>query len=214
MMPRMKSAGTAGVVAGVALAIAFVLFLTSGITPAILGDPAQALDRFGKSGAFLRLISVVFIIAIAFAVVFIAGLAARLRDRTPTRAAATLYFGILGLVGHGLGSLIFLTAIPAVVAYAAKDQVAASHAWVALYALDGATDALGTLFAGLSFLMAGWAIVATKVLSAALGWAAIIAGVIGVITVLVPQNEALFFASFLLPIVVLVWAGSALRTTT
>ncbi len=214
MIPRMKTAGTAGVVAGIALAIGFVLFLTSGMTPAILGDPAQALDRFGKSGAYLRLISALFVIAVAFAVVFITGFAARLRERTPTRAAATLYFGILGLAGHGLGALIFLTAIPAVVAYAAKDQVAASHAWVALYALDGATDGLGTLFAGLAFLMAGWAIVATKVLSTALGWVAIIAGVIGVITVLAPQSEVLFFASFVLPIVVLVWAGSALRATT
>ena len=214
MAPRMQSAGTAGIVAGVALAIGFILFLTSGITAEVLGDPAQALSRLGQRAGLLRLISAVFVVAVAFAVVFVAGLAAKLRDRTPTRATATLYFGVLGLAGHGLGSLIFLTAVPALVAYAAKDQVAASHAWVALYALDNATDGLGTLFAGLSFLMAGWAITATKVLSTALGWVAIIAGVVGVVTPFFAANELLFLASFVLPIIVLLWAGNALRTAT
>ncbi len=119
---------------------------------------------------------------------------------------------MIGLAGHGLGALLFLTAVPAVAAYAAKDQVAASHAWVALLAVDGATDGLGSLFAGLSFLMAGWAITATKVLSASLGWAAIIAGLVGLVAALVPSSEPLFLASFVLPIIVLVWAGNALRT--
>src|SRR3990170_187663 len=145
-------------------------------------------------------------------VVFVVGLAAKLHDRTPTRASATLYFGLLGLAGHGLGSLIFWAAIPALAAYAAKDQVAAGHAWVAVQALNGAADGMGNLFVGLSALMAGWAIVTTKVLSPVLGWVGVIVGVAGLAVFVSPQNELLAAASFVLPIIWLIWAGNALRT--
>jgi len=95
MAPRMQSAGTAGIVAGIALAVAFVLFLTSGLTQ-VLGDPAKALDYFTKNAGRLQLMTALFVITVAFAVVFVVGLAAKLHDRTPTRASATLYFGLLG----------------------------------------------------------------------------------------------------------------------
>jgi len=211
MAPRMQSAGTAGIVAGIALAVAFVLFLTSGLMQ-VLGDPAKALDYFTKNAGRLQLMTALFVIAVAFAVVFVVGLAAKLHDRTPTRASATLYFGLLGLAGHGLGSLIFWAAIPALAAYAAKDQVAAGHAWVAVQALDGAADGMGNLFVGLSALMAGWAIVTTKVLSPVLGWVGVIVGVAGLAVFVSPQNELLATASFVLPIIWLIWAGNALRT--
>jgi len=211
MAPRMQSAGTAGIVAGIALAVAFVLFLTSGLTQ-VLGDPAKALDYFTKNAGRLQLMTALFVITVAFAVVFVVGLAAKLHDRTPTRASATLYFGLLGLAGHGLGSLIFWAAIPALVAYAATDQVAAGHAWVAVQALDGAADGMGNLFVGLSALMAGWAIVTTKVLSPVLGWVGVIVGVAGLAVFVSPQNELLATASFVLPIIWLIWAGNALRT--
>jgi len=40
--------------------------------------------------------------------VFVVGLAARLRDAAPTRAAASLYFGVVGGGGHGLVALVLL----------------------------------------------------------------------------------------------------------
>src|SRR3972149_4562696 len=83
MAPRMQSAGTAGIVAGIALAVAFVLFLTSGLTQ-VLGDPAKALDYFTKNAGRLQLMTALFVITVAFAVVFVVGLAAKLPHRTPT----------------------------------------------------------------------------------------------------------------------------------
>src|SRR3989304_31885 len=211
MAPRMQSAGTAGIVAGIALAVAFVLFLTSGLMQ-VLGDPAKALDYFTKNAGRLQLMTALFVIAVAFAVVFVVGLAAKLHDRTPTRASATLYFGLLGLAGHGLGSLIFLGGDPALAAYAAKDQVAAGHAWVAVQALNGAADGMGNLFVGLSALMAGWAIVTTKGLSPVLGGGGVIVGGAGLAVFVSPQKELPAPASFVLPIIWLIWAGNALRT--
>ena len=211
MVPRMQTAGTTGIVAGVALAIGFILFMTTGLTFEAFADPAQGLKFATANGGRLRLMTAFFIIAVAFAAVFLAGLAAKLRDKTPTRATATLYFGLFGLAGHGLGAMIFWAGIPAIVARAATDQVAASHAWVALVAMDNAADGFGTLFVGLSTLMAGWAVITSKVLSAALGWYGILLGVVGILAVLASGNEILGLASFVLPIIWLVWVGSVLR---
>ncbi len=212
MNPRTQSAGTCGIVAGIALAIAFLLFISSGATPSTFADPAKALDFIGKNTSRLRLAIAFSLITIAFATVFLAGLAAKLRDKTPTRATAVLYLGVLGLVGHAVGSMLFGTSAPLVVAYAARDQVAASHAWVAVFAVDGAADGLGNLFIGLSTLVAGWAITAEKALSPTLGWFGVIAGVVGVAAFLWP-TDPLMMASFVAPIVWLLWAGIALRQT-
>lgn len=210
MNPRLQSAGTSGVVAGIALAITFLLFITSGATPSTFADPAKALDFVGKNASRIRLTTVFSLITIAFAFVFLAGLAAKLRDKTPTRATAVLYLGVLGLVGHAVGSMLFGTSAPMVAAYAAKDQVAASHAWVAVFAVDRAADGLGNLYIGLSTLLAGWAITAEKALSPTLGWFGVIAGIVGVAAYLWP-SDPLMMASFVAPIVWLIWAGSALR---
>lgn len=211
MVPRIQTAGTTGIVAGVALAIGFILFMTSGLSMQAFADPAQGLKFATDSAGRLRLMTAFFLIAIAFAAVFLAGLAAKLRDKTPTRATATLYFGLLGLAGHALGALIFWAGIPAVVARAATDQVAASHAYVALVAMDNAADGLGTLFVALATLMAGWAAVTSKVFSAALGWYGVVVGVAGVLALLMTGNEILGLATFVLPIIWLVWTGTALR---
>src|SRR3989442_12838146 len=145
MNPRTQSAGTCGIVAGIALAIAFLLFISSGATPATFADPAQALDFIGKNTSRLRLAIAFSLITIAFATVFLAGLAAKLRDKTPTRATAEPYLGVLGLVGHAVGSMLVGTSAPLVVPYAGKDQVAASHASVAGAAVAGAAGWLGNL---------------------------------------------------------------------
>ena len=212
MNPRTQSAGTCGIVAGIALAIAFLLFISSGATPSTFADPAKALDFIGKNTSRLRLAIAFSLITIAFATVFLAGLAAKLRDKTPTRATAVLYLGVLGLVGHAVGSMLFGTSAPLVAAYAAKDQVAASHAWVAVFAVDGAADGLGNLFIGLSTLVAGWAITAEKALSPTLGWFGVIVGIVGVAAFLWP-SDPLMMASFVAPIIWLLWAGIALRQT-
>lgn len=209
MAPRMQTAGTSGIIAGLAIIVGFVLFFYSGFTPAVAADPAKAIEWVNANLSRLRLTSAVFLLGVGFAIIFVAGLAEKLRARTPTRASATLYLALVGLTAYALGGLLFWRTFPAVAATA--DQVAAAHAWVAAYSLDLATDGLGALFTGLAALLAGWAIVETKVLNSTLGWFGLLTGVVSVLAFLVPGNETLGLGTFLLPAIWLIWGGSALR---
>jgi len=213
MVPRQQSAGTFGILAGISLAIVFFLYITSGATPQTFNDPAQAIPFVTQNAGRLRAIAFFAIITVALAVIFVAGLAGKLRDKAPTRATGVLYFGILGVAGHGIGALLFWLGVPALVAYAAKDQVAASHAWVAINALSATLDGFGNLFVGLSILLAGWAIVATGGMSSALGWYGVVAGVVTLLAAVAPGNQLVLMGSFVLPILWLFWAGNTLRTT-
>ncbi len=212
MAPRLQSAGTAGVAAGVGLAILFILFLSSGITPTSFNDPATMLSYIGTHHTQTMVTTIVSLVVVAFTIVFVAGLAAKLQAKTPTRATAVLYFGILAMMGVGLGALISGASSPAVAAYAAEDQVASLHAFVAVSALSVATSGFGNLFGGLSALMAGWAIITSQALGATLGWFGMIAGAIGILAFLFPHGQfGIHPLSILAPIVGLLWAGSALR---
>jgi len=214
MSPRRQTAGTMGIVAGIALLILTFLFFTSGATPATFNDPGNALSFMRENAGRLRLIAYLAIITVATAAVFVAGLASALQGRTPTRATATLYFGLGGLAGHTLGAFTILVAYPWLVATAARDQVSASHAYVALNGLTMAADGIGNFFIGLSTLLAGWAITATPGFGMALGWFGVVAGVVTGLAGLAPQVSALYLGSFILPIVWLIWAGYALRGAT
>lgn len=209
MAPRIQTAGTMGIIAGLAILIGFGLFATSGFTPDVAGDPAKAIDWVKANASRLRLTGVIFLLGIGTALLFTAGLAEKLRARTPTRAAATLYLVLLGLAGYAIGGLLFWRSIPAIAA--TSDSVAAQHAWVAVYAVDQATDGLGNLFTGLGTMLAGWAIIETKVLNSTLGWFGLLAGVIPVLSFLVTGNELLAIGTFVLPALWLIWGGSALR---
>jgi hypothetical protein len=212
MIPRQQTAGTSGIIAGVTLAILFFLYITSGANMQTFTDPANALPFVTANAGRLRTIALFALITIAFAVFFTAGLAAKLRDKAPTRATGVLYFGILGLVGHGIAALMFWSGVPALVAHAARDQTAVSHAWVAFNAVTGSLDGFGNLFVGLSILLAGWAIVATGGMSSAIGWYGVVAGAITALAVVAPANQLIFLGSFVLPIIWLLWVGNTLRT--
>jgi hypothetical protein len=211
VIPRQQTAGVFGILAGISLAILFLLFLTSGAEPDTFMDPSKALPYMTQHEGRLRAIAFFAAVTVALSVFFFAGLAGKLRDKAPTRATGVLYFGILGVAGHGLSALIFWLSAPALVDYAAKDQVAASHAWVAISALNTALDGFGNLFVGLSILLAGWAITATGGLSSTLGWYGVVAGVLTLLTVAAPGNQLLFVGSLVLPAVWLLWAGNTLR---
>jgi len=214
MSPRRQTAGMMGIIAGAALLILFILFFTSGATPATFNDPGAALSFMRDQAGRLEVLACLAIITVATATVFVAGFAAALSQRTPTRATATLYFGLLGLAGHALGAFILFAGYPWLVSMAAKDQVAATHAYVALNGLTMATDGLGNFFVGLSTLFGGWAATITPGFGAALGWFGVVAGVITALAGLVPQIQPLYLGSFILPIVWLVWAGYTLRRAT
>jgi hypothetical protein len=177
-------------------------------------DPATALPYVAQEAGRMRAIAVCAMITVALAVLFVAGLAAKLRDQAPTRATGVLYFGILGVAGHGLGALVFWAGVPTLTARAAMDQVAASHAWVAINALTTALDGFGNLFVGLSTLLAGWAITSGAGLSPILGWYGVVAGVVTALATFAAGVPVVMMGSFILPIVWLLWAGNALRTAT
>jgi hypothetical protein len=211
MNPRPRSAGTAGIAAGVALIIIFLLFMTSGITPETFMDPAKALPYVQEGGARLRTIALIGVATTALATVFLAGLAAKLQAKTPTRAAATLYFGILGNVGHGIGSVAYWLGVPMFAMMSARDQVAASHAWGAFTAITNGYDGFGNASIGLSLLAAGSAAVAEGALPAGLAWVGIVGGLATLALVLWPAMSAAFPVSLILTAVFLAWAGNELR---
>jgi hypothetical protein len=211
MGPRLQTAGTLGIVAGVALVILTILFLTSGASPEAINDPAAGISFLRDNAGRLRLTAYFAILTVSAATVFVAGLASALHSKTPTRGAAVLYFGLLGLAGHGLSAFAFLFAGPTLVAAAARDQIAASHAFVAVNALTTGLDGIGNFFIGLSTLMAGWAITASPGFGAGLGWFGVAAGVVIALAGVGPQVPVLYLGSFFLPAIWLIWAGFALR---
>jgi hypothetical protein len=200
-----------GIIAGVALFILTILFFTSGATSQTFADPASGLAFLRDSGGRLEVIACLAIIAVATAAIFVAGFAAALHERTPTRATATLYFGLGGLAGHTLGAFITFATFPWLVTTAARDQVSAAHAFVAVNGLVMAADGIGNFFVGLSTLFAGWAATTVPAFGAALGWFGVVAGVVSALAGLLPQVAPLYMGAFVLPIIWLIWAGSALR---
>ena len=207
-----RNAGTAGMVAAVLLVVGVILFFSSGLAdPQTAADPAKALPKIAESKSRSALTNIVFSVALAFAAVFLAGLYTRLREKAPTRAVAMLYFGLWGLFGFVLLSMIQWLGGNHLAGYAATDQVAASHAYVALYAITQGGNALGNAFIGASLVIAGWAIIATGALPATIGWVGVVGGVLSVILVFAPTSNAVFLASTLLSVVYLLWAGSQLR---
>ena len=96
------------------------------------------------------------------------------------------------------------------VALSAKDQTAAAHAWIALGAVNQGLMTTADAFTGSSVLTAGWAIVGTGAMSAALGWVAIVAGIVEILQVF-SASMPLMGLGFLLVIVWLVWGGVQLR---
>jgi len=204
-----RNAGTAGIAAAIFLAILFLLFVSSGLTPEIMADASKALPMIADQGTRAWLTGGSGALGVAFSLVFVAGLYRRLRDGAPTRAAAVLILSIVGLAGFGLASYIWMGA--AYLATEVKDSVAASHAWYALMAVNRAADALGWSFTGAASILAGWAIMETRALSKIAGWIAVISGAFSLLAFLAPTSIPAFFGAFVLTIVWLGWAGNEMR---
>jgi hypothetical protein len=211
-----KAAGWAGIVAGAGLMVEAALWAASGWTPATFADPSTALRFLQTNGDTLRLAVFAGFVNLVFAVVLIAGLADRLRPGTPTRAAATLWFGMVGIGGHALVPLAYWYGTPA---FVSADQAAALGSWTGFAAMVGAAGGVGSLFLGLSMAVAGWAAIAHRALPAApvvFGWVAVLAGGATVLTVFAPSTPlsgvagAVYMPSLLLAITFRIWAGVAL----
>jgi hypothetical protein len=208
-----KTAGWAGIVAGVGLLVEAALWMASGWTPATFTDPSTALRFLQDGGDTLRLAVFAGFVNLIFAVVFVAGLADRLRPSTPTRAAATLWFGMIGIAAHVLVPLAYWYGTPA---FLHADQAAALGSWTGFAAMVGAAGGVGSLFVGLAMLVAGWAAITHRALPVVLGWVAVLAGAMSVMTVFAPDTAlsglagAVYMPSLLLAIVFRIWAGIAL----
>jgi hypothetical protein len=208
-----KAAGWAGIVAGVGLLVEAALWTASGWTPATFTNPSTALRFLQDSGDTLRLAVFAGFVNLVFAVVFIAGLADRLRQNTPTRAAATLWFGMIGIGAHVLVPLAYWFGTPA---FLSADQAAALGSWTGFAAVVAAVGGAGSLFAGLAMLVAGWATITHRALPVLLGWVAMLAGATAVLTVFAPDTPlsslagVVYMPSLLLAIAFRIWGGVAL----
>lgn len=125
MNPRPRVTGLAGILAGIALAAELTFFMTCGWSPEKFTDPAAALALLRDGGMHLRVAGAFGAIGLVLTTALVAGLAVKLRAKTPTRAAATLYFGIIGITGHELVPLALWVGVPSFVALAGRDQQAA-----------------------------------------------------------------------------------------
>jgi hypothetical protein len=207
VLPRTRAAGIAGVLAAVALAGEFLFFSLSGFQQDTFNDPATAMTFLRDHGVFVRAAVLFGAAGVALTLVFLAGLAERLRSKTPTLSVATLYFGIVGIVGDGLVALSFWIGIPLFVALAGRDQAAAQNGWGAFTALTGGYQGFGNLFLGLSLLASGWAIVTQRALNRVLGAIALLAGLAAVASVLSVNASVGFLVAIVLVLVFRVWAG-------
>jgi hypothetical protein len=205
MNPRAQAAGIAGVLAGLGLIGEFVLFTVSGSQPTTLQHASTALPFLQDHGTTIRAAALLGAANAALAVIFLAGLAARLHVKAPTLAVATLYFGIIGTAGDALVAISLWLGTPSFTQIAANDHTAASPAWEAFAVVTNTFSGFGNLFLGLSLLAAGWAIVSTKALPATAGWIALIAGAATLARTL--GLDAAFFVSLILAIVFRIWTG-------
>lgn len=216
MAPRPRIAGIAGIVSGILLAGELTLFMTSGWTPEAFADPTTALAFLEEGGSHLRWAAVVGGLNLTALMVFLSGLAERLRPRAPTRASVVLYSGLIGIAGHALVPMGLWMAIPAFLELGATDPAAAQGSWGGFNALLDGAQAVGGLFLGLAMLAAGWAIVSRRALSSGAGWTGLGAGAATLLTLLAPDTlfsgvaAVAFMPALVLSIAFRVWAGIAL----
>ncbi|MGH2405593.1 MAG: hypothetical protein ACRDGN_14205 [bacterium] len=205
-----RNGGTAGLILGVLLALLFIMFLALGMD-AMSEDPATSLVATARKWPMYAAVSLVGVLATGFAVPFVVGIAARLRDPAPTRARALLYLTLIGLAAYGLGSIVMWIGGNKVVLYAAKDQTGAVTMWLALRAVTDSLSFAGSAFTGAGAAVAGWAIVTTRAMGMGVGWVGIGAGFLSMLSLLAPSAFVIGLGGFFLTIIWALWAGSALR---
>ncbi|HLW46921.1 MAG TPA: hypothetical protein VKW09_04055 [bacterium] len=205
-----RNGGTAGFVTAVCLALLFIVFASSGLDMQAMQDPAKALPALGQKSGVFASTGVLGFLASGFGLVFTFGIWVRLREKSPTRAVATLGLAFMGLTAHAAGAALLWQGGATLVALSARDQTAAAHAWAALGAVNQGLMAMGNAFTGAAALVAGWAIIATGAMGAALGWVAVVAGVLEILQVFSAQM-ALMGLGFLFVIIWLAWGGAQLR---
>src|SRR5262245_56468239 len=206
-VPTTRVAGIAGVLAALALAGEFVFFSLSGFQQSTFSDPGAAMAFLRDHGTAVRIAVAFGAAGVALTLIFLTGLAERLRAGTPALALATLYFGVVGNVGDGLVALSFWIGIPMFVSLAGTAAATAQSAWPAFTAVTGGYQGFGNLFLGLSLITTGWATLSRRALPRPLGAIALVAGVAAVASVFVANAQIGFVLALALVIVFRAWAG-------
>src|SRR5690348_9118575 len=98
--------GTAGIITAICLLLLFILFASSGLDAQTAQDPAKTLPLLGQKAGVFAAAGVVGLLAAGFGLVFTFGLFARLREKAPTRAVASLGLAFVGLTTHALGAAL------------------------------------------------------------------------------------------------------------
>jgi hypothetical protein len=216
MIPQMRTAGVAGMVAGVLLVLETTSFLLSGWSPEKFSDPARAIELLREGGAQLRVAAMFGFAGLLATTFLVAGLASALRNQTPSLAVGTLYFGLIGIAGHSLVPLGLWVGVPAFLTLASRNTVLAQSAWAAFGPTSDTAHGVGTLFMGASMVLAGSAIIASRGARSLLGWVAVAAGALTLATLLTVGTSlaafggVLFMPALALTVVFRFWAGLSL----
>lgn len=211
-----KYAGRAAIVTGIALILEFGFFMASGFNAGSLSDPSQAISLMQDKEVLLRIATFFGFAGAITRILYVTGLAGKLRASTPNRAVAVLYFGILGTIGHGMVALSFYLGFPSLVAIASSNMAAAVNSWGAFQAVTNGFLGLGNVLLGLTLLIAGSAIVAKDELPRSLGIVGIIGGVMAIVSVIItatPLGAAsyvVYMVSILASILFDIWVGRQL----
>src|SRR5207245_10030267 len=116
-------------------------------------------------------------------VVFTPVLWTHLPEPAPTSAILLLYTAPIRLGAYALASFILWKRGNAMASYLAKDQVAATHAWLSLhFAARGAAD-VGNAFVGVALILAGWAIAETGAITRSAGRLGIVTGLMTLVVI-------------------------------
>lgn len=190
--------------------------MASGFSPDKLADPAQAVHLIQDKEILLRIATFFGFTGAIVRALYLAGFAGTLRDKTPNRATAILYFGILGTIGHGMVALCFYLGFPTLIQLAGHFHEAAVHSWGAFQAITNGFLGLGNLLLGLTLLIAGSAIISKGAFPKGLGIVGIVGGTAAVISVIITATMfdslgyPLYMLSILLSITFDVWVGQQL----
>lgn len=210
---RQKAGGVAALYLALALVAAIPYFLLVVDYPAAssAADKVELiLDNFASMYAMHLATYVVFGIAVSV-------LALALRDRLHTQARATVRaatgIGLLWSFALVASGLVFTQGMTAIDALSATDRAQAVTAWQAIEPVaDGLGGAGGEILGGLWVLLVSLVALRGRALPRALGWLGVVAGVVGLVSV-VPALRDATIAFGLLEIVWLAWIGIVLVTT-
>jgi hypothetical protein len=126
-----RAAGWCGILAGIGLTIEAFLWQASAWTPGSFANSTAALEFVSGSGTRLRWAAAFGFVNLGLLVLFTAGLAEKLSVRSPTMAAASLWFGMIGISLHLLVPLAHWYGVPEFTAASRENLGSAEGAWIA-----------------------------------------------------------------------------------